>query len=613
MATTVRIIHLSGPLKGRTQDFNGDVKSILFGREQEADVAYPASLTTLGRKHFRLARGDGGFTVALIGSNHNVEVDGNPAEPGVPVRSGAVLRLAGKNGPTFEVRFNEAIAADDPFRTVATERRKSAFEQIGGLRRRVALGAGIGLVLFGGIFAALWWFYQREASLDDQLAELGERAKASFAAKDIDRLLGAAYAVIEQVPASGTKPKQERTVATAWPVKDGLFVTNAHVALAIEAGGDRKYFIRPRGATDGGFEVLKPLPHPAYQRFFSFLDENKDRLGAFVSGKGYQLFNPVGAYDVALLAVTPGKDPLRLLPLAGADEIKALKPGAALAYAGYPVEGTVGEFTSQVQLNPELKYGNVTALSDFFMFPAGADKNQLIHHSIPITGGASGGPIIDQDGHVVAILSGGNVAASDRVNPDTKAVEKQRTPSAVLINFAQRADLLAELLSQADAPAGPDPTVAAYWQAQTDKFASWDRYLGEKIAAFRASFADQAGEPGSEEKVCDKCSLGEGETKTAGPLIRRSVTYAVKAKATYGFIAHAAPNDRIAIGAYSGGKLIGYDDENRNGVPYLIFQAPADGQVEIRVFGPSDDDVTYTLYEFSGERKPVAAGSIGAD
>ena len=51
--------------------------------------------------------------------------------------------------------------------------------------------------------------------------------------------------------------------------------------------------------------------------------------------------------------------------------------------------------------------------------------------------------------------------------------------------------------------------------------------------------------------------------------------------------------------------MIAYADEGRNGVPNLTYQAPADGKVELRVFGEASSDVAYTLFRFSNDGQPL--------
>lgn len=600
MSKTVRITHLSGTLKGKVQEFPGDTPSILFGREAGVEgVTFPATERIVGRKHFSLDNKGGDFKVTLIGSDHYVEVDGHPAEVGVPVRSGSVFRLGDEKGPTFRVDLEAAeAAAQDDNRTQRNKVRTSAFDAVGGLRRRVMAGGLAVLLLFAGIGGVVAYLYFRDRSLDEQLAGLRELAEQTFAQADKDRLARAAYLVVMQDPAGmGAGDKQGQALGTAWPVANGLFATNAHVAQALNLTGGKKFLLRAPGKTDGGYVITATRVHPDYDPFFKFLEDRK--LGAF-SPSAFNPFNPVGSYDVALLAADTGADNLPILTLASAEEIVDLRPGAPLAYAGYPIEGTVDAGTAHASPNPELKFGNVSALSDFFFFPAEPPYSQLVHHSLPTAGGASGSPIIDTKGHVVAILSGGN----NMVVESPEGGAKARLTNAVQTNFAQRVDLLRELMAMPVPPPPPDTETVAYWQSRADKFIDWDHYVAAKVDAFRASLAS-GGKNVAELKACTDCSLKNGESTTSSSLVRRSETYPVKAGATYGFITYAKANQRISLGIFNAGKMVAYADEGRNGVPNLTYRAPEDGTVELRLFGDDKENVAYTLYRFSDDGQPL--------
>ena len=77
------------------------------------------------------------------------------------------------------------------------------------------------------------------------------------------------------------------------------------------------------------------------------------------------------------------------------------------------MEGTGAQKIAQLSPNPVLQFGRVTALSDYFLFSADKPNALLIENSLPATGGASGSPIVDGSGKVVAILSGGTVDIRD--------------------------------------------------------------------------------------------------------------------------------------------------------------------------------------------------------
>ncbi len=100
----------------------------------------------------------------------------------MPIKSGAIFRLGDATGPTFRVDLDEGAAADDdPNRTRENKVRASAFDMVGGLRRKLVLAGVAAVVLFACIGGALWWIIEKERSLDDQFADLQERAKETSA------------------------------------------------------------------------------------------------------------------------------------------------------------------------------------------------------------------------------------------------------------------------------------------------------------------------------------------------------------------------------------------------------------------------------------------------
>ncbi len=109
---------------------------------------------------------------------------------------------------------------------------------------------------------------------------------------------------------------------------------------------------------------------------------------------------------------------------------------------------------------------------------------------MPVAGGVSGSPLIDASGMVIGVVSGGNTAkglrevadkvaegeAADAKKEDgdkkkQKEAESFRIPSAAMINFAQRADLLDDLKNGvAERELAADQ---AYWDQAAQKFVSY--------------------------------------------------------------------------------------------------------------------------------------------
>jgi TIR domain-containing protein len=104
-AMSITIRHLDGPLAGQEQHFDNSVAVIAFGRSLECQVVYPPDCADVGRKHFALGRtAHGDYQVELFGKRY-VAIDGVPAEDGMLVRSGSVIRLGRPDGPSFKVEL----------------------------------------------------------------------------------------------------------------------------------------------------------------------------------------------------------------------------------------------------------------------------------------------------------------------------------------------------------------------------------------------------------------------------------------------------------------------------------------------------------------------------
>ncbi|MGD9913784.1 MAG: serine protease, partial [Rhizobiaceae bacterium] len=178
-----------------------------------------------------------------------------------------------------------------------------------------------------------------------------------------------------------------------------------------------------------------------------------------------------GAYDVALLELEDAVPSDTVLPLASPERIEALSPGDPVAFAGYLLRRTEGAAQQHLDPVPQVHFGHVSAVTDFFMFAASPANAQLIHNSIPITGGASGSPIINAQGDVVAIVSSGNVVPVG----DAKPGESNLVPSAALVNYAQRADLIRQLLGEG--PAFDMASASAQWSQAAGRFSEHRQYV----------------------------------------------------------------------------------------------------------------------------------------
>lgn len=212
-------------------------------------------------------------------------------------------------------------------------------------------------------------------------------------------------------------------IATAWAVGDRFFVSNGHVAepVARALTNGAAAFIVLNKNPEKKFRVLEAIAHPKY---------------------GEKLLNIAGkdpavpAYDVGLLRVdasVPNK--FKVAPEA---ELRKLGSGYRVAYLGFPMENLSGGGVDPANPVANMQSGIITSTTDYWLSKAPFEKSLLLSHNLAAAGGASGSPIFNAAGQVVGVLSAGNIA----IQMDAQSGQPTRTPSAALINFAQRIDLL---------------------------------------------------------------------------------------------------------------------------------------------------------------------------
>ncbi|MCP5557983.1 MAG: trypsin-like peptidase domain-containing protein [Verrucomicrobiaceae bacterium] len=220
----------------------------------------------------------------------------------------------------------------------------------------------------------------------------------------------------------GKSPQDIAPVGTAWiAAHRNAVVTNAHVAQEIvsacEDPGMLAWIIFS-GQT-APVQISAARLHPEYGQ---------------AKAKGH----PVASFDVAVLDLAQ-QVALPGLPLANRPKAYGLRELQSVAYIGFPMENLAGGGTSLQRPKAVAKKGSISSLEDWYMRHADEPaRRQLIKHDLGVAGGASGSPMFDEAGDVVGIISAGNM---DRLfDPQTK--EFRRIPSGVMLNFAQRIDVL---------------------------------------------------------------------------------------------------------------------------------------------------------------------------
>src|SRR5262249_4918569 len=143
---------------------------------------------------------------------------------------------------------------------------------------------------------------------------------------------------------------------------------------------------------------------------------------------------------------------------------------------GYPLEGSPLSDVTPVRAVSTHQIGRLTCVSDFFGQRQAGGGGQLLQHNLPVQGGASGSPILDEEGEVVGIINAGSLVlvegVEEFVTPEGPFAAKKakRVASGIGANFAQRADLVGEILSgeSSDAQARRD----VEWRAAIDRISS---------------------------------------------------------------------------------------------------------------------------------------------
>jgi pSer/pThr/pTyr-binding forkhead associated (FHA) protein len=572
------------------KSFPPGIEQVTLGRDPTSDIVFPqASQRIVSRKHGRIYRqASGDYAIEPFGDRY-IEVDGYPADRGQPLKDGALIRLGDKDGPLLRVRLEESAGADTGPVTIQRKGQESTGKKLAVNRRYMLAGLAALVVLA----AAVAWMFLRVPSLEAKLAALRERTTALAAADfsgDTDALRNTAYLVVLR-----DREGLETPAGTAWPYAPGLLVTNAHVAVLFDRlTRGQTLVVRPPGGEGEDHLVTGNRLHPGYLAFREFLGEAETASTGF-SNMTADIPWP-SAYDVGVLEVDNGDALPPGLPIVetpGADDVE---PGTSLAFAGYPVEGAAAERTAQIAPNPQLQFGAVTSLSDYFLFAGDDADGLLVQNSLPAAGGASGSAVINSDGFVVAVLSGGTVVATD----------EGRTPSAVLLNYAQRADLI---------PAALDPSLfdleaaRAEWEAALARF---DEHEMTMVEAVKGELSEATGAEVGEADLIVPASLAGAGAVRAGTTQYRVHEVEVEAGRTYSFFAYGDTDGSISLTLFRGEEGIGGAGGGR-WFAGTTFTADRDETLQVRILGPASDPVDYKLYVFSvdGAGAPVASSAGG--
>lgn len=416
----------------------------------------PAGFGSVSRKHARFQREGGSFRLTNEGK-HGTFVNNRKLEQqqSCVVQSGDRVRF-GPEGPEFEFRLvtpeekqasgvvGKPCAICRAMIPIGEEAKHSCKTKSFTLRSAQVASVAIESLARGEVHKRFTMIYLMFALLLGCFGViiwlLIERVKPDLQSVLI-RNAPSVYLVITR------NDQGESPMGTAWAVEGRELATNAHVAaIFLELKPGEIMLARSNTDPPVDLRVTGVRIHPGYAAFSEIWDEHGP---ARIGPSGMQLLQPIPACDVAILEIANAVDVGPPLTLAKADRVAKLKAGDEVGYVGYPTENiALGGANLQMPV-PTTQMGHLTAVTDWFLRPSSTGDGQLISHALPATGGASGSPVFDVNGEVVAVLNAGNVAmvvAGIQMVNGSAVTLSHRVPLAAGINYAQRADLVREMI-----------------------------------------------------------------------------------------------------------------------------------------------------------------------
>lgn len=419
----LRIRFQGGTRAGESQEFPDDMERIVVGRDPvRCQLVFPREETCVGREHCAFVRKLGRYRLE-VNPEDVVKVDAKRVSVPIELPPECEVQI-GIGGPVLIVRTS--LTEDLPS-TTGKDRQEGLATILDGTQkrtrqvRRVAWTSIAGLALVACIFGI--WNLRLNAR-DRELVDAVRKAMPSV------------YLVLTR------KGTTETPVATSWVIdrEKGLLATNSHVAALFEelkSEPGASMIVRSPGPNSKTFVVESVRKHPGYEAFQNLWHEY-DPVRPTDSGANKEVDFSAAGCDVALLRVAKPAGLAPALRLADAKTLNEMQPGEPIGCVGYPTEGQ-----SQGGVVPESPVpvphfnGEIKTVTDFFIAKdVPVEQRLLIAHSCPTAGGASGSPILNRQGEVVAIhcASGRDPNQGDRFNPTVRF-------------YAERSDLLSELLA----------------------------------------------------------------------------------------------------------------------------------------------------------------------
>lgn len=397
--------------------------TIRFGRSMESEVRFSPSDTRLGRNHFSLRPAAGSYEL-VTDREHPVFMNGERVVGSVALLAETELRLAdAKTGPKITINISQMAdgnITDANFKTDGGTVQQSMKY----LRHAIVAGLGVAIILAGVVGYQAYAQKQLQLAFATETSSLLEKFSkvqnpSAKWSEVYDKIRGSVYQVAI-LSNDGSAPEAK---GTAWVYGAHSLVTNAHVAaLFINATPNQTVVVIAPDGQQTPIKVVDAILHPAYLAFRQTISSTERSTNASIKS--------LGSFDVAMLMIGSSAHLAAPLKVASAETLQHMPAGLPLAYVGYPAA------YANTQNAEQFRIGYVSGSSDF-LGVAGSSPGELIYHTAQAVGGASGSPIVNDQGEVIAVFSGGEVQKLG----DDKVVSGSGT------FYAQSASLIADVVN----------------------------------------------------------------------------------------------------------------------------------------------------------------------
>jgi hypothetical protein len=448
----LKITNIIGPMAKQKYVFDQE-ECITIGRDPKVcQIIYPADFTSIGRQHLEIIEDVGRYELR-VNTRNPVYLDGELAQDDIELPDSCVIALGAPNGPSFKVELSDD---DELPQTIDYGEQVEIHEKVNRSKKWLQVALFLIVIVSGGFG---WNAWETKQQLEVTNNAVGKKFDEIY--KELEEDIGSlAHKASSSVYLVLIKNKDGETpIGTAWVARDDALATNSHVAEVfhdISTQENDQFIVRSIVHPYKEHLITKVALHPGYTDFEEAWAKEAPKV---IEATGDVTdIEYIPAYDVALLYPKSSSGLAKPLKIASESSLRNLTSGEEVAYIGFPMEGVFQQ--AFVEPTPQIQVANITSITDFFRGQPLFDSAQLIQHSLPATGGASGSPIINKKGEVIALLNAGNILGVNDYGV--------RIPHAVSINYGQRVDLLTPLLANGENFTTDDLHVS--WQKGFQRF-----------------------------------------------------------------------------------------------------------------------------------------------